>query len=467
MRILVSDVKLKLGVVVLATAAIAGCGSSKPPATVFPDPSLPTGLPTPPVPAAANTYTGGQSPGAWTVSIDDSKNTFSYQPVTYPAAAISGSLQSSGGFLQLSNGGLAYEVPGRTIVLRPGSSTTPPVFAVPQTQCYPIVGKVRFQYMGMFPGAEQNDVSLATLTDPLYYGSVVASTDSTGKHWGFENLQGGSGISTLLTNQGAPPASFVLGSTSFNATCTSANSQNAIGFPSTSLLSTYWSNFTGNSPGAVTRTIPAKAVSNTWVGPSGFFVTDQSDPTNASGSGTTVAGVVEPSSALTTSTIASEQYLGFLYQAAFTTQYANPAGGFFNTPLAALTAPIGFGQVVAGSGSTLTGGIFPNDAVTGTPNSDTILTLGSQDPVYNGLYPSATITVLDPAQNCVNFNSGQITPAAAGAKPGINANGYITCTFPAVAVVGNPEGKYVIFVNSYNWAVGYGGAPMQLYLFQQ
>jgi hypothetical protein len=112
----------------------------------------------------------------------------------------------------------------------------------------------------------------------------------------------------------------------------------------------------------------------------------------------------------------------------------------------------------------MTGGVFPNDDVTSTPNSDIQISLGAQDGTLNGLYSSASITVLDPAQNCANFVlfslSGIVTT-------GINAQGYTTCTFPAVAVAGNPEGKYAVFVNSYNWAVRYGGAPMQLYLVQQ
>jgi hypothetical protein len=112
----------------------------------------------------------------------------------------------------------------------------------------------------------------------------------------------------------------------------------------------------------------------------------------------------------------------------------------------------------------MTGGVFPNADVTGTPNADIPISLGAQDETLNGLYASVSITVLDPAQNCANFVyfslSGIVTT-------GVNAQGYATCTSPGVAVAGQPEGKYAVFVNSYNWAVQYGGAPMQFYLFQQ
>jgi hypothetical protein len=120
----------------------------------------------------------------------------------------------------------------------------------------------------------------------------------------------------------------------------------------------------------------------------------------------------------------------------------------------------------------MTGGIFPSDDVTQTPNSDTMITLGKQDSTYNGLYPNASVTMLDPNQNCTawsNLNSGYSLTV------GVNADGYITCTFPAVAIVGNPESKYAIFLYAFDFTAGtYSssgatriGAPMQIYLFQQ
>jgi hypothetical protein len=73
-----------------------------------------------------------------------------------------------------------------------------------------------------------------------------------------------------------------------------------------------------------------------------------------------------------------------------------------------------------------------------------------------------SITVLDPAQNCANYTGSRET-----ATSGINTQGYFTCTFTGSAVAGIPEGKYAIFLTSYNWAAQLGGAPMQIYLFQQ
>jgi hypothetical protein len=430
----------------LTAAILAGCGSSKT-ALIVPDPSAPTGLPAPAAAGPVNTYSGAQSPGAWSFTLDNTKDAFSYQPVTYPTPAISGAIHTSGGFSSLGAAGLAYEVLGRAAVLRPGNSASSPVFGVPQTQCYAITGRMRFQYIPMFPGPEDSGSPDAAHGAPLLgYGSVVASTDTTGKAWQFENLQGG----TWTPAEGTP-GSIVFGPDSFTGTCNTANGQASISVSGSSVLDTFWT-----PDGAA---ITPAAQSNVWIGPSGFFAADQSDPTQSMPTGASVAGIAEPASALSTSAVATGQYLGILYETANIANYGNSAPA---TP--AFTAPVGFGQVVAGSGTTMTGGVFPNDDVTGIPNSDIQIKLGAQDATLNGLYTSVSITVPDPAQNCANFVffslSGIVTS-------GVDAQGYPTCTFPGVAIAGNPDGNYAIFVNSYNWAVRYGGAPMQIYLFQQ
>jgi hypothetical protein len=417
----------------LLTAVVAaGCGGGGKPVTVVPDPSVPTGLPTPGAPGQVNTYSGAQSPGAWTFTLDNSKNAFSYQAITYPAAPTTGSIQSEAGFSSLGASGLAFEVLGRAAVLRPGSSATSLVFGVPQTQCYAITGKLRFQYIGMYPGSLSAELGAAGPT--LGYGSIVASTDTTGKTWQFENMQG----------------NIVAGPASFAGACAVANGQAAIALSGPSVLADLWA----PTPAVVSTTTP-NTKSSIWIGPSGFFATDQSDPTQALPMGASAAGMPEPSSPLTTSTLAAGQYLGFLYEPPAFAYQVNSA-----TP--AFTAAVGFGQVVPGAGTTMTGGIFPNDNVAGNPNSDMQINLGAQDGTLNGLYTSVSVTVLDPAQNCANFTDYSIP-----ATTGVNSQGYITCTFPGVAIAGNPEGNDAIFVNTYNWAARLSGVPMQIYLFQQ
>jgi hypothetical protein len=418
----------------LAVLIATGCGSGGKPLTVVPPPSAPIGLPAPTAAGMVNTYNGGQSPGAWTLTLDNSKNAFSYQPLTYPAPpnqAATGSIQPTAGFSVLGSSGLALEVLGRAAIVRPGSSTTSPVFAAPQTQCYPITGKLRFQYIGMFPGSLSAELGSAGPT--LGYGSIVASTNTTGGIWQFENMQG----------------NIVAGAASFNGTCSTANGQAAIAMNGHSVLADLWAPIP-----AFVSTITTKTQSSIWIGPSGFFAADQSDPTQSSPTGSSAAGMAEPPTPLSTSTLAAGQYMGFLYEAPAFGYQANPA-----TP--AFTAPVAFGQV-SSSGSTMTGGIFPNDDVTGTPNSDIQINLGKEDGTLNGLYTSVSVTVLDPAQNCANFTDYSIPVTT-----GVNSQGYITCTFPGVAIAGNPDGNYAIFVNTYNWAARLSGVPMQIYLFQQ
>ncbi|GGH17422.1 hypothetical protein GCM10011586_39920 [Silvibacterium dinghuense] len=392
------------------------------------------GLPTPSAASASNTYSGGQSPGAWTFIVNHTSNTYTYRPITYSTASTSGTFQSAHGFLQLgadSSAGYAVEVPGRAAILRPGDSTTPPIFAVPQTQCYAITGRVRFQYIGMQAGTFSNSFGGSAPT--LGYGSVVASTDTTGKSWQFQSLQG----------------NIVIGPGSFNGSCATSNDQATISFTGQqSILNLLWTPNQVEAPTAGTQ-------SNIWIGPSGFFASDQSDPTASSPTGASVAGIIEPTSALTTSSVTTQQYAGFFYQSATALGYNG------TSPTITITSPIAFGQT-ASSGTSMTGGIYPNDDVSQTPEANIVLTLGAQDATYNGLYSSATLTVLDPNQNCANYTGGGST-----ATTSLNAQGYVTCTFPAIVVAGNPENKYVLFVTSYNWAARIGGAPLQLYLVQQ
>lgn len=412
---------------------VASCGGGK--ATlVVPNPSTPTGLPTPPAPAASNTYLGVQSPGAWTFTLDDTKNTFSYQSTTYPASpnSVAGDTQQVNGFLRLTaNGntvGYALEVQGRFAILRPGDATASPVLGVPQTTCYTLVGRSRFEYIAL-PAAPVGALNAA----PVFgYGSVVASTDSAGKSWQFIDLQG----------------NVVSGPASFSGACGAA-SQASISFSGgQSVLDNSWA--------GVAQTVPTPGTQSVLsVGPSGFFVADQSDANAGQPTGASVAGVIEPTTALSSTDVTSQQYNGFWYQPA-------TALGLNGVPAPPpYTSPVSFGQPGV-TGPSLTGGTFPGDDVLQLPQTNITLVLGKQDTSYNGLYSAASITLSDPAQNCANY-----TGPGNNSKIGIDAQGYPTCTISALAIVGNPEGKYAIFVSSFNWAARLGGAPLQLYLLQR
>jgi hypothetical protein len=402
-----------------AIVALSGCGGGSK-TLVVPDPSATVGLPTVATAGPVNTYTGTQTPGEWSFTLDNTNDVFSYQPVTYPVSATTGTTTTVNGFTVLSNGGYALEIEGRAAILRPGGSTTAPVFGVPQTECYPITGKLRFQYLDSHGF--------------LDYGSIIASTDATGASWAFEGLEG----------DGSGPASF-------SATCDTSSSLSTINFTGTeTLLDDEWFYYGVDS---TTKSAPtANTQSNIWIGPTGFFIADQSDPTGTLynsatiiPTGSSVVGAAEPSSALTTSDIAStsKSYLGFFYE-------PGTQSGFTTS-----TVPVSF--------SGLTGEEFLNGDVTQGLDSTTttIISLGTQNSTYNGRYTSVSITVLDPNQNCATAGEG---------TAGVNSDGYITCTFSGTAIVGNPGGKYAIFITVTNWAtykVSVGARNMNIYLFQQ
>jgi hypothetical protein len=169
---------LILALALAAAAAMNGCSGSTPP-LIVPNPSAPLGLPAAPVAGPVNTYFGAQSPGTWTLTLDNTNNIFSYQSVTYPASPntpVSGTIEASHGFTVLTSGGTstgyALEVMGRFAILRPGGVNTPPVLAAPQTSCYQLTGRSRFQYEAVPAGA----TGVVTNPPTFGYGSLDAQS---------------------------------------------------------------------------------------------------------------------------------------------------------------------------------------------------------------------------------------------------------------------------------------------------
>ena len=414
-------------------AVMTSCGGSNP-TMIVGNPTGVSGMPPESAPGPSSIYIGAQGPGVWTLSLNDTSGAFSYQPVTYPAAPTTGHFTASNGFLNLGTGngmplGYILEVPGRMALLRPGGTTAPLVLAVPQTSCYVIPYRLRFAFVAMQAGA-----SSSTPTVPIANGSFVVNTDTKGMSWQYQNLQGN-----------APQ-----GPAMFSGSCTASAGQATMSLTGEGLINQYnYGNSLANYSLSLTTTLQ--------IGPSGIFIVDQSDasvPQNQGlVQGSSAAGVAQSSSPLATSSVAGGSYLGFL------TESSNNGGTLAPT----FTSPVSFGPA-SSSGTTILGGIFPNDDVTQTPNADTSISLGTQDSTINGLYPSALVTTLDPAQNCATLlGNGANVPVT----PGQNAQGYPTCTYPAVAMVGNPDGKFVILLNTFNYTANAEGSWMQIYLYQQ
>jgi hypothetical protein len=160
------------------------------------------------------------------------------------------------------------------------------------------------------------------------------------------------------------------------------------------------------------------------VGPSGFYIADQGQASNGAGNPGEI-GVIQPSAQLTTSDVLSKNYLGFMYE---------PGANDVAVPES---------QMVAFSASTpaeqLVGGAFPGDDPALQAATNLTINLGVQDANIHGLYRNVVIT---------NQNNGTVQPT----------------TYSAVAVVGNPESKYAIFIIAEDTD---NSLPLGIYLFQK
>jgi hypothetical protein len=181
------------------------------------------------------------------------------------------------------------------------------------------------------------------------------------------------------------------------------------------------------------------------IAPSGFLVegngytTQTSPPTyeNILGAGLGAVGLPQPSSALTTSSVVAAQYVAFIYSTGAATSNAiivPPAsliGSFgypnLQTACPALPAPQ--------TATILYGGEFSNNnpAASAYGNCDFAIDLGTQDPKNNGLYPNATVYV------------GAAFPRTPS-DPGFPNQSGGAYSFPAVAIAGQIDGKYAIFL---------------------
>lgn len=188
------------------------------------------------------------------------------------------------------------------------------------------------------------------------------------------------------------------------------------------------------------------------IGPSGLLVENNGASSsnspyyqNALGAGTGAIGLPKPSSAISTSALVGAQYLGFYYGT------GTKSGQDWSS------APVSFGfssqpsscaSLSTATSTMLYGGDFPNNnpssSTTGYGNCDFAIDLGAQDASNNGRYPSATVYV--------------------GSGFGANTTGK-TYSFPAVAIAGELNGKYAIFLIG----VDSTGSPKQawgIYLLQ-
>ena len=171
------------------------------------------------------------------------------------------------------------------------------------------------------------------------------------------------------------------------------------------------------------------------IGPSGLLVEDNgtsgsgtTEPyDNALGAGTGAIGMPKPSSAIAASSLVGAQYLGFFYgsgSSGSTTNWSSTVASFGFASLPASCA-----SVATQTSTMLYGGDFKNEDPTtstdGYGKCDFAIDLGTQDSSTNGLFPAAMVYV--------------------GSSFATNTTGK-TYSFPAVAIAGQLNGKYAIFL---------------------
>jgi hypothetical protein len=243
------------------------------------------------------------------------------------------------------------------------------------------------------------------------------------------------------TLSGATPAN--ASSSSVTGACSSTVYGNTVAIPANATV-------TGKN-GVDTYTAQAMV----GIGPSGLLVEDNGG-TSYLGAGTGAIGLPKPSSAVDTSSLVGAQYLGFFYGSGSSN---NGTSSDTATSWSSSVASFGFSSLpstcaaVAPQTSTmLYGGDFTgnNPAAStvqsggGFGNCDFAIDLGAQDASMNGLYSAATVYV----------GSGFAT----------NTTGK-SYNFPAVAIAGQLNGKFVIFLIGEDTA----GSPNQawgIYLLQ-
>jgi hypothetical protein len=184
------------------------------------------------------------------------------------------------------------------------------------------------------------------------------------------------------------------------------------------------------------------------IGPSGLLVENNGSGNEAStssgsalsaafqpflGAGSGAVGLPKPASALSIDALTGAQYLGFVYNINSQTDWSSTLASFGGFPS---SLPSSCASVVDTTGSQtngIFGGDFPNNDPTMTGdagvatfgNCDLSIYLNGQDPANAGLYPNATVTV--------------------GANFSGNTAGE---TYSAVAIAGQLQGKFAIFLIS-------------------
>ncbi|MGA9673483.1 MAG: hypothetical protein WBQ94_30105 [Terracidiphilus sp.] len=408
-------------------------------------------------PNTAQNYLGGGVGNLQTYQIDHVGNTFvvtSYNFAT-GGTAIGGSIQDSGSVSQLGSGiydlDITYLLGGYTLgpppltgnwlVEMPGqaalneleatsSGITFTSFAplAPTSSCPSYSSSQSFQFVTIPNKLSTKTTISAGGWNPKIetaFGSFSVTTNANSVN--FANI----GQFTLPSaNGGAPGAPVNPAPSSAAAACSSTFFGDTISYPTSSTVT---------DPGGPTQSIPPSATIA--IGPTGFLVEDAGSPSgtdtslppyeNLLGAGYGAIGLPKPAAALTTTSLVSAQYQGILYGAASGSSAPISSPGFrligsFGYPKSQTPSCAGL-PAQTSSNTILYGGEFNNNdpSANAFGNCDLAIDLGSQDASNNGLYTGVNVYV----STSFPHNDGS------SASP-----------FRAVAVAGQINGKYAIFL---------------------
>jgi hypothetical protein len=352
----------------------------------------------------------------------------------FPGAVLSSASQPS------QTGSWAVEIPGQAALVEveaanAGGTATTFAPLVATQSCPSLQSPLSFQFVTIPRGSSNSGWNPETETA---YGSVSVSTSGSAVQ-----LSNISQYTLPATNGGTPGTPANAASSMAATVCSQTLFGETMSIPET---------VTVENPGGDSQSSsPAATIG---ISSSGFLLEDSgseqgpSSYENVLGAGYGAIGLQKPSSALNTSTVVGVQFQGILY-GAHDGSIAGVSGpgfrligsfGYSNLAAACPTLP-------APSTSTiLYGGEFASNdpSANAYGNCDLALDLGTQDPNNNGLYPGVTVYV------SANFPYNGIGTAY---------------SFPAVAIAGQINGKYAIFLVGMDTA-GSPSQPWGIYLLQ-
>ena len=335
----------------------------------------------------------GNEPDEWAVSMDDETNYFSAYDITltetFSFNPMKGSFTTANGFDNLTAltgyaryattatdtgpAGPAVEIPGEAalLVAAPVVFSQPaayyPAFAVASNKCSALSVTGTGSGTGTGTSAATGSGAFQFLELPLYggqysgtqqpiYGSVQAASTANADGsvaWKFSNF-------SVTDFKGAT-------TTQADETGLCANSPTAYGY----IVDMY------------------DRSADVAVSPSGFF--DWWQATGTLGCGPNgcpsigYAGFLAPASPMDTSKLVAGKYAGAELDVSGTSGSGS-----------AISRPVAFGAAT-GTGTAMTGGVFPSDDTTQTPDSSISIDLGAQSATSNGFYPSVTVTIANTA----------------------------------------------------------------------